>query len=67
VSKYNYFDLKEKIDNLNLELSKELSDVFESNWIKSKMLDILCSFNLDQFVDISLELKIEYLKVTSGK
>lgn len=66
-SEYNYFDLKEKIDNLNLELSKELSDVFESNWIKSKMLDILCSSNLDQFVDISLELKIEYLKVTSGK
>lgn len=66
-SEYNYFDLKEKIDNLNLELRKELSDVFESNWIKSKMLDILCSSNLDQFVDISLELKLEYLKVTSQK
>lgn len=58
---YGYSDLKKRIGKLQSELGKELSSIFESDWLKSQILDILCFENKIEN-DISLELKERLLK-----
>ncbi len=53
---YNYFELKNKIEEINNVLDKELSDLFSSHWLKSKVLDLLC-VNQRIKIDISSEPK----------
>ena len=60
-TEYNYFKLKEKIKRLDLELTKALSEIFSSDWLKSIILDLLCR-NKEWEVDLSLELKKNLLK-----
>ncbi|WP_238599047.1 hypothetical protein, partial [Streptococcus suis] len=49
---YNYFELKNKIEELNKVLDEELSDLFRSDWLKSRVLDLLCA-NKRIKIDIS--------------
>lgn len=52
---YNYTELKKKVGELTCKLEEELSVIDKSDWLKSEILDLLCSkqgFN----VDISAEL-----------
>lgn len=58
---YGYSDLEKKIGKLQSELGEELSSIFESDWLKSQILDILCFENKIEN-DISLELKERLLK-----
>lgn len=58
---YGYNNLEKRIGKLQSELGEELSSIFESDWLKSQILDILCSENKIEN-DISLELKERLLK-----
>lgn len=40
-SEYDYNELKNRIEKLNSRLLEELSDIFRSDWLKSKILDRL--------------------------
>jgi len=55
-SEYNYFELKRKIEELDLELYKELNKIFHSEWLKSILLDSIFTTTGISF-DISAELK----------
>ena len=55
-SEYNYFELKRKIEELNLKLDKELNKIFHSEWLKSILLDSIFTTTGISF-DISAELK----------